>query len=95
MDQRFPGTLNRFYYSFSPAVAAYLKDHETTRRLTRVGFLGPLVALLRIAQKLAMRFRQREAQVGVLVCAVMAILLAVVFAAGGFIALVLQLLVSQ
>jgi hypothetical protein len=42
-----------------------------------------------------MRFRRREAQVGVLVCAVTAILLAVVFAAGGFIALVLKVLMSQ
>jgi hypothetical protein len=92
---QFIRTLNRFYYSFSPPVAAYLNDHETARRLTRIGFLRPLVVLLRLAQKLAMRFRQREAQVGVLVCAVTAILLAVVFAAGGFIALVVKLLMSQ
>ena len=92
---RFIRTLNRFYYSFSPAVAAYLKDHESARRLTRVGFLRPLVTLLRLAKKLAMRFRRREAQVGVLVCAVTAILLGIVFAAGGFITLVLKVLMSQ
>jgi len=92
---RFIRTIERFYYSFSPTVAAYLNDHEAARQFTRVGFLRPLVTFLRIAQKLAMRFRHPEAQVGVLVCAVMASLLAIIFAAGGFIALVLKVLLRR
>ena len=92
---RFIRTIERFYYSFSPTVAAYLNDHETARQFTRVGFLRPLVAFLRLAQKLAMRFRHPEAQVGVLVSAVMAIFLAITFAAGGIIALLLQVLMRR
>ncbi|MCC2313611.1 M14 family zinc carboxypeptidase [Cellulomonas xiejunii] len=39
--------LNRVYYSFSPAVAAYLTRHARVRRIVRGGVIRPLVGALR------------------------------------------------
>jgi hypothetical protein len=103
-DRVFPSTafgaqfihaIEGLYYSFSPAVASYLEGHEAARQLTRVGFLSPLVAWLRIVQRFAARFRRPEAQVGILVGAVIATFLAMASAAGGLIALVLRLLINR
>jgi hypothetical protein len=39
--------LDRVYYSFSPAVARYLREHRWARTAVRVGLIRPLAAALR------------------------------------------------
>ncbi|SCL73026.1 Zinc carboxypeptidase [Micromonospora citrea] len=45
---RIADTLDRVYYSFSPAVARWLRRHRRARTAVRVGLIRPLAATLRL-----------------------------------------------
>jgi len=91
---RFMRVIDRFYYSFSPALARHLNQHEVARRLTRA-LLSPFVAWLRIAERSARRIKKPEKQVAILAGVVMMTVLAAAAVAGGLLTFLFWLLANR
>jgi hypothetical protein len=79
--KQFVHYLNRWYYSFSPAVASYLGRHQTLRSFTRVMVIRPIIAYMQLVKKMTERLTSDTLKSMSLIIAFMALLMGAVITA--------------
>ncbi len=91
--KQFVHYLNRWYYSFSPAVASYLGRHQTLRTITRLMVIRPIIGYMQAVKKITERLSSDTLKSMSLIIAFMALLMGAVTAAAWLISCCYQLFI--